>query len=68
MARLLKTLVALAEDTGPEPSTHVAPHDRISSSRGSDILLWPLWAPAIDVARRHTRRQNTQAYIRSKHI
>lgn len=50
---------ALAEDPNPVPSTHVREYTTVCncSSRGSDTLLWPLWALHSD-ARRHAHGLN----------
>lgn len=55
MAQWLSTMAALAEDPGLGPSTcmEVDNHLINSSSKGSNALLWSLWAPGTHVVHTH---------------
>lgn len=47
MAQQLWELAALVEELGLVPSIHIVTH---FSSRRSDALFWPLWAPSMHMA------------------
>lgn len=57
--RRLRTLVALAKDTGLVPSaSRLVTTFCHSRSRGPDALCWPIAAPGTQGMHIHTRRQN----------
>lgn len=57
MAKCLRTLAALPENSGSVPNTPVV----LSSSRGYDTLCWPLWVlHALDA---HTFMPNTHTKL-----
>ena len=57
---LVRVLTALPEDLGLIHSTHrVANNVYNFSSRGSDVIFWPLRAPGMHAVYRRTCSQNT---------
>lgn len=58
----LRSLTTLAEDLYPVPSINMVAHNLYkSSSRGPDIIIWPLWVP-IHMWYSETRQTHTHAY------
>ena len=56
---LVRVLTALPEDLGLIPSTHMVANNVYNfSSRGSDVIFWPLRAPGMHVVLRYACRQN----------
>lgn len=56
MAQWLETLAAPPENLSSIPGTYVGAHKSSSSSKESDVLFGPLWAPGTHV-HRHTCMQ-----------
>lgn len=60
MAQWLRTPVALIEDPGSVPKTHMVAQNIYSSrSRGADAFFWHPWAPGTHVVHRHAYTHNT---------
>lgn len=59
----LRALAAFPENPGSGPSTHVVAHNHPRRQfQRTQCLLWPPWAPGIEMFHRHTCRQTLHTH------